>query len=620
MKRLLFLISYTLTALTVSAQPLAVPSKYSTIQAAINDATEGDTVLVDEGTYYENINFLGKAITVASHYILEPEDGSILEKTVIDGSQADDPENGSVVTMNSGEDSTSVLCGFTITGGSGNVVDWYTFNCLAGGGVCIYNSGGKIISNHIVGNHLVLNNPVGDWMTIGAGIAAMKSGIKNVIIEDNYVAKDSITTTEHSFAGGIYLGEGSEGRINRNTIAYNLVSSDLNAWGGGIAINNWQHDLDFPLYITNNMIYGNTTTSPTNSKGGGIHLQEQGNTETPTILYNNIIYDNHVDNLAGGIYILWGRKVWMYNNTLHNNSGRTHGNNLSIDFDCTVKMYNNILSSTIKNNADDVTIFDTNNTVYIYNNILKEYINSPDAEEINNTYMDPILDEVSFKPASNSPAIGRGVNSVEIDGVIHYAPERDIAENQRPGIADEYVDIGAYETEHAVLYNDNAFLAGLKFSTQNVEPNFDRENDEYTVSLPTCLSELNLTEAIPEDALATVQIDHAAECGGNTIIEVTSSDGSTMKTYTLGIVGVNDILIDELRCYPNPFSLATIIEFPGNDNIERVELINSEGRTIRIIEDIMESQIKINRDDLPAGTYFIQVFADKLYVNKVIIE
>jgi len=43
-----------------------VPQNFNTIQEAINASTDGDMVLVAEGTYYENINFMGKKITVAS--------------------------------------------------------------------------------------------------------------------------------------------------------------------------------------------------------------------------------------------------------------------------------------------------------------------------------------------------------------------------------------------------------------------------------------------------------------------------------------------------------------------------------------------------------------------------
>ena len=54
-------------ALSVEAQTtIRVPLDYPTIQSAINASANGDTVLVAPGTYAENINFSGKAITVTS--------------------------------------------------------------------------------------------------------------------------------------------------------------------------------------------------------------------------------------------------------------------------------------------------------------------------------------------------------------------------------------------------------------------------------------------------------------------------------------------------------------------------------------------------------------------------
>ena len=114
--------------------------------AAIDAATNEDIVLVADGTYYENINYKGKAITVASHFFIDGDETHI-ENTIIDGSQPIDPDSASVVYFISGEDTTSVLCGFTITGGTGTYIA--TYNDVSGGGIILWPSGGKICNNII---------------------------------------------------------------------------------------------------------------------------------------------------------------------------------------------------------------------------------------------------------------------------------------------------------------------------------------------------------------------------------------------------------------------------------------------------------------------------------------
>jgi hypothetical protein len=110
---LLTLILVLLAGALAPASTYQIPSQYPTIQAAIDDANNGDTVIVSPGTYLENINFNGKNIILTS---TNPDDSEIVAATIIDGDS-----QGSVVTFSDGETSEAVLTGFTITGGCGTL-------------------------------------------------------------------------------------------------------------------------------------------------------------------------------------------------------------------------------------------------------------------------------------------------------------------------------------------------------------------------------------------------------------------------------------------------------------------------------------------------------------------
>ncbi len=96
---------------------------FTTIQAGISAALPGDVVWVNRGVYNENIDFLGKPITVTS---IDPLNPAVVASTVIDGGG-----NGSVVKFVSGESNDSVLTGFTIQNGTGTLIDGVTY----GGGI-----------------------------------------------------------------------------------------------------------------------------------------------------------------------------------------------------------------------------------------------------------------------------------------------------------------------------------------------------------------------------------------------------------------------------------------------------------------------------------------------------
>ncbi|HIO66267.1 MAG TPA: hypothetical protein EYN40_06220 [Planctomycetes bacterium] len=114
----------------LQAADLHVPAQFSTIQSAIDSANLLDHVLVAPGTYFENLTFQGKSITLRS------TGGSA--QTVIDGSLLTrGPGNGSVIAFEQGETPLAVLDGFTIRGGIGRVITDATGTFSRGGGILI---------------------------------------------------------------------------------------------------------------------------------------------------------------------------------------------------------------------------------------------------------------------------------------------------------------------------------------------------------------------------------------------------------------------------------------------------------------------------------------------------
>jgi hypothetical protein len=84
---------------------LLVPDQYATIQAAVDAAGTGDTVLVGPGTY-DPFQFNGKAITVTS------ADGP--QETIITTSD----QSANLMVFEHDEDSTTILEGFSLVGGN----------------------------------------------------------------------------------------------------------------------------------------------------------------------------------------------------------------------------------------------------------------------------------------------------------------------------------------------------------------------------------------------------------------------------------------------------------------------------------------------------------------------
>ena len=88
MKNTLFL---TIVFSILSATTIHIPDDYPTIQNGIDASVDGDTVLIAQGIYYENL-MLEKEIVIASHAINDDLDSEWLnneniQETIISGAQ-----------------------------------------------------------------------------------------------------------------------------------------------------------------------------------------------------------------------------------------------------------------------------------------------------------------------------------------------------------------------------------------------------------------------------------------------------------------------------------------------------------------------------------------------------
>ena len=88
---------------------IIVPTDISTIQEAIDWSITGDTIEVLPGTYYENLNFKGRAVTLQS---TDPNEWDVISSTIIDANSI-----GTVLTFDSGEDANSIILGLRLTNG-----------------------------------------------------------------------------------------------------------------------------------------------------------------------------------------------------------------------------------------------------------------------------------------------------------------------------------------------------------------------------------------------------------------------------------------------------------------------------------------------------------------------
>jgi hypothetical protein len=285
MKQIIVFLFYLGTAFSQS-KSIHVPADQPTIQAGINAARNGDTVIVHPGKYFDNINFRGKKIVLTSRYY-ESKDTSFIGSTIIDGSVPASPDSASVVRIVSHEDSSTVLQGFTITGGTGT-------NWIDEHGAGVYREGGGILiagSSPVIKNNVLINNIVSkNSKVVSAGGGGIRAGDGNPKILNNVVIRNT-----GRYGAGIVLNY-TGALVRNNIITQNSGGED---YGGGALWMN--HDGTANKLIENNTLVGNKVIAVYVWQGSSIirncilwrdsstsARQIAANSGGPTVTYSNV--------------------------------------------------------------------------------------------------------------------------------------------------------------------------------------------------------------------------------------------------------------------------------------------------------------------------------------------
>ena len=252
-----------------------VPSVYPTIQAGIDAAGPGDTVIIAEGVYTgegnRDIDFNGLAITVRG---TDPNDANVVAATIVDcnGSELE-PHRG--FYFHNQEDSNSVLTGLTITNGYGLEEQlWEPMPLPVGGGIFCKNSSPKIANCIIEDNSAVYGGAIfcdGSSMilincTISSSWAGLGGGMYNY--QSNGVKVTNCTFTNnvsHIYGGGMV-------NMQSNTVVSRcvFVSNCGGAAGGGV------RNLDCSPTFTNCRFVDNSAPVLWITGGGGGGVNNNG--------------------------------------------------------------------------------------------------------------------------------------------------------------------------------------------------------------------------------------------------------------------------------------------------------------------------------------------------------
>ncbi len=343
---------------------------YISIQAAIANAADNDTILVAAGIYGK-IDNLGKPLSILGGYA---GGDPASYNAGIGGDFSVRAADPSLTVISGGIESIGVnLTRFDFNPFS-FVFDNFTVSNSSKGIVCDRDVSWPIVENVTLSNNVIENNGQPGVTTYGAGV---------LVDGNNHQVLNNIIRNNHGGRGAALVGNftPSDSLLVEGNLIENNTSYDDH--GAGVYLGGY-------VTIRNNIISGNYLQNSYGWGGGVLILG------TAHMSYN-IIKDNYCPSYGGAVFVDEGGILYMDNELIYNNSTSLEGAAIAVDDGAPGSSFVYITNSTIVNNHSsgglggnaiflDVSSFGTLKNCILYGNGDDFFVNSGSGSALTVTY------------------------------------------------------------------------------------------------------------------------------------------------------------------------------------------------------------------------------------------
>ena len=264
MKKILFALVFIPSLLFGQISNITQNTSHTTIQLAVDNSVSGDTIIMDPGTYTENVVINSSSIVLASKF-LTTGDSTYIDATIIDANNS-----GSAIVLSNINHTTTIL-DFSLIG-------------------FVMKNGYVASSNNSNGSGLYINHGVNsvvlDRISVISSAAQLGGGVCWHPQDQNYsgtsliVKNCFIDNNTASDGGGFFVTALERFEVYNSIISNNVVSSD----GGGMRVNN-----------TDTSIIVNSTITKNEAGAGryGAGLWYGGSNFDHHVIFNSIIFSNY---------------------------------------------------------------------------------------------------------------------------------------------------------------------------------------------------------------------------------------------------------------------------------------------------------------------------------------